>query len=210
MVFWVVCEIFGGTVMCRWACLALMLVVSVASKADGAIIEIDFNDPLEFGAGNKTFGDFTFTATNSLAAGIDSSSAVVGGNGSNAFVFNGGPLNVVTVNYTGTGTFTLVSLDLGRAITASAEPSFTITGSGPGVNVSGPFLALTTTSFGGAPFSNLSSLVISATQDAAFDNFKFTINAPAAVPEPASAAALCLGSLALVVRRMRRRNPVVA
>jgi hypothetical protein len=36
------------------------------------------------------------------------------------------------------------------------------------------------------------------------------IGAPAAVPEPASAAALCLGSLALVVRRLRRRSSVVA
>ncbi len=36
------------------------------------------------------------------------------------------------------------------------------------------------------------------------------IGSPAAVPEPASAAALCLGSFALVVRRLRRRNSVVA
>jgi hypothetical protein len=36
------------------------------------------------------------------------------------------------------------------------------------------------------------------------------IGSPAAVPEPASAAALCLGSLALVVRRLRRRSSVVA
>jgi hypothetical protein len=41
------------------------------------------------------------------------------------------------------------------------------------------------------------------------DIFLSDVVAPAAVPEPASAVALCFGSLALVVRRMRRRNPVV-
>jgi hypothetical protein len=41
-------------------------------------------------------------------------------------------------------------------------------------------------------------------------NFSGPGSAPAAVPEPASAVALCLGSLALVVRRLRLRNSVVA
>jgi hypothetical protein len=40
-------------------------------------------------------------------------------------------------------------------------------------------------------------------------NYAF-INQIAAVPEPASAAFLGLGSLALVVRRLRRRNTVIA
>jgi hypothetical protein len=185
--------------------LASMLAVSLASKAEGAIIS--FDGPPAIGTTPRVFGDFTFTATNPLAAGVDVTAAVFGGgNGTNAFVFSAG--NTVTVSYSGSGTFTLDNLDLGRAATAGSDPTFTITGAGPGVFF-GPYATLTTVPFG-ASFSNLTSLVITATQDAAFDNFDYTINVAAAVPEPASAAFLGLGSLALVVRRLRRRTSVVA
>jgi hypothetical protein len=61
-------------------------------------------------------------------------------------------------------------------------------------------------------FSNLTSYII--TSDIAgnlvLDDITLSEVSVAAVPEPASAAFLGLGSLALVVRRLRRRNTVIA
>jgi hypothetical protein len=188
--------------MHRWVWLVVMLVISQAGKSDAAVIDFD-------GAPATTplfYGDFTFSATTPASAGRTLAANVTGNNGTNAFAFSAG--NTVTVTYTGLGTFTLNSLALGRTTSSVSDPTFTITGSGPGVNF-GPFATLTPTAFG-ATFSNITSLVIAATQEAAFDNFDYTINGAAAVPEPASAAFLGLGSLALVVRRLRRRNSVVA
>jgi hypothetical protein len=58
---------------------------------------------------------------------------------------------------------------------------------------------------------NLSGAIISSSVGfTALDNIEIDTLAAAAVPEPASAAFLGLGSLALVVRRLRRRSSVVA
>ncbi|MCX6123837.1 MAG: PEP-CTERM sorting domain-containing protein [Proteobacteria bacterium] len=66
----------------------------------------------------------------------------------------------------------------------------------------------------GFGFTNLSSVVFSTTLPGnvvALDDIQVQpFAAPAAVPEPTSAAFLGLGSLALVVRRLRRRTSVVA
>ena len=62
-------------------------------------------------------------------------------------------------------------------------------------------------------WTNLSSVVFSTSAggDIGLDDLNVELySAPAAVPEPASAAFLGLGSLALVVRRLRRRTSVVA
>ena len=85
----------------------------------------------------------------------------------------------------------------------ASDPTFTIGGIS-----SDPVSVFSPKSFG-MTLSNLVTLQITADKDAAFDNFDFTINSTP-VPEPASAAFLGLGSLALVVRRLRRRNSVVA
>lgn len=81
--------------------------------------------------------------------------------------------------------------------------------SGPGDN--GKFVA-----FAGFPLSNadisVTSGVFSSTTDTNnwFSFRNISTSTVAAVPEPASAAFLGLGSLALVVRRLRRRNTVIA
>ncbi len=179
--------------------LAVGLLGLVSCNANAAVITFDGSiatTPL-------SFGDFTFSSTGGTAGTVAIASvpgATAPNNGTHAFAFLSGA--TVTVNYTGLGTFNLNSLDLGRS--GASATAFTIGG-----NPFGPFGTLTPTSFG-ATFSNLTSLVFNASTDAAFDNFDYTINAPSAVPEPASAAFLGLGSLALVVRRLRRRNTVIA
>jgi hypothetical protein len=189
------------------------LVVSVVSKADAGII--DFNeDPVTlitpFVRGD--LNDFIFTATTPGSAGVTLASNITGGS-TNGFAFTAG--NIITVNYTGTGTFTLKSLDLGRttSVPSDPDPAFTISGFNgvtPGGVVNTPTLGTLTPTLFGVTLSNLTRVVITATREAAFDKFDYEINAAAAVPEPASAAFLGLGSLALVVRRLRRRSSVVA
>jgi hypothetical protein len=183
----------------------LLLAVGIfglfACNANAAVITFDgavATTPL-------TFGAFQFSSTGGSAGtvAIGNVHGATGSNGTHAFGFTAGA--TVTVSYTGLGTFTLNSLDLAPLGGVVPTPTtFTIGG-----NVFGPIGTLAPTSFG-ATFSNLTSLVFNATADSAFDNFDFTINAPSAVPEPASAAFLGLGSLALVVRRLRRRTSVVA
>jgi hypothetical protein len=178
------------------------------SRVDAGIIQ--FESPTGDLQLNGDYVDqgFTFSvvAGSSLDAGIDTAAVTTGGNdSSNVFTFLA--TNTIKVDYAGPGTFTLVSLGIMKQTSAGVNnPLFTINGFDA---ANGAISTYVDDNFGNN-LVNVTSLLISSTQDAAFDKFDFTINLPAAVPEPASAAFLGLGSLALVVRRLRRRTSVVA
>jgi hypothetical protein len=203
------CGVFLGALMCKTIFFACLVIASLSSVATAGIITFDGRagevspivviTPLE--------GTFTFTALGGPpnTSGVTSFANVVGATTDAYFFF---AANIITVNYVGApgATFNLTNLHLGSTVASANPPAFTI----GGVAIPGTFSSLTSTAFSGAAFSNLTSLTFVATEDAAFDNFAFTINAAAAVPEPASTAFLGLGSFALVLRRVRRRTSVVA
>jgi hypothetical protein len=186
----------------------LIFSVVQISRLDAGIIQ--FEAPLGDLQANGNYVDqgFTFSvfAGSSLDAGIDTVGVTTGGNDlSNVFTFLAG--DTIKVDYAGPGTFTLVSLGIMKQNSAGlSNPLFTINGFDA---ANGAISTYVDDNFGNN-LVNVTSLFISSTQDAAFDKFVFAINLPAAVPEPASAAFLGLGSLALVVRRLRRRTSVVA
>ena len=137
------------------------------------------------------------------------------------FVLPGGLISGATLTKTGPGpvAFNLISLKVGNIPGSSFPPIGLISATGNfsgGGSISSTFdasgsgLALWNLS----GFTNLASVVFSAAQAndtlAIDDIFVDLFSAPAAVPEPASAVFLGLGSMALVVRRLRRRTSVVA
>ncbi len=121
---------------------------------------------------------------------------------------------VVTLTAVGDAAFDLSTLKFAGAVVGNV---FQVIGN---FNIGGPATQSFTTdgtleTFSpnfGLGWTNLSSVVFSTPDgQIGLDNLNVVLSSPpAAVPEPASAAFLGLGSLALVVRRLRRRTSVVA
>ena len=130
-----------------------------------------------------------------------------GGNSSNFLTWSATSGTSITITRLNPGTFNLDQLLLGT-LNSGTDAHYSITS---GLTTLVPDTAVTGSISPG--FTNLNSVTIHWLSGAALaiDNIVLTeFVPPAAVPEPASAVALCFGSLALVVRRLRRRNPVVA
>jgi hypothetical protein len=154
---------------------------------------------------------YTFTSTGLTTLFVDKDSAInMDSHDSDSFAL----ANPSFVTLTGTAPFNVGFLRVGRQAGFLGLVDLTITGNFfGGGSASHVFTSIGAATTIDANFSNLVSAVFTTSSSLApvyFDNVNVTASAPAAVPEPASAAALCLGSLALVVRRLRRRSSVVA
>lgn len=199
--------------------LVAYFVVTLGGADSGlAAIMIDFEDgpptiptvPYNFGASYLTAQGFTITSSsfNHTIFSTNLPSVFMDG-GDRHFLANTGAIGeTITISRDPLdGAFNLDSLVLGTYNGGTAA-GFSITsgllsqiGSAAGLSVSTP------------TFTNLFSVTIEWTSgdELAIDDIILSdFVSPAAVPEPASAAFLGLGSLALVVRRLRRRSSVVA
>ena len=161
-----------------------------------------------------TEGDYTFTSTGPNSLFIDSVSPnhMLGNLTDSLGFYNAGSTTIVL---TGPAQFDLSSIDIGKGVLGVGDVDLTIVGNffgGGSTSVTYSGVSSKTTFLPG--FSNLVSAIFTTSSSVnsayvMFDNVIVTAS-PAAVPEPASAAFLGLGSLALVVRRLRRRSSVVA
>jgi hypothetical protein len=192
-----------------------LVIVGGAGSGHAAPIVIDFEegfptDPYNLGFSYLTASGFTIASVTGTPTVFPTTlGTYMDGSADHFLSFTGGVGEAITISRDVSlfGTFNLDSLVLGTfsggtpaAFSITSGPLFQ-TGTAAGVSVVTP------------GFTNLSSVVIqwTAGSELAIDHINLSdFVAPAAVPEPASTAALCFGSLALVVRRMRRRNAVLA
>jgi hypothetical protein len=195
---------------CRFFLLtALLTVGSAHGSAHGGVIDFNLYTPVPDGISTvlpfPIVDGFTFSADAS-GAQITSGSTLSGANG---------------------GLTNFLLTDGSQVITMARATPFNLTSVTAGLNAAGLLKTLTVgaqvldlSAAGtdgdvftfGAGFTNLTSITFEANDVALIDNIGWEtfVAGPAAVPEPASAAFLGLGSLALVVRRLRRRTSVVA
>ena len=134
-------------------------------------------------------------------------STMIGGDGSNFLTWSAVSPTFITISRVDSAAFNLDSLLLGSRNLPAAHYSIT-----SGVSTLVPETAAAGMISPG--FTNLSSVTINwlGFGFLAIDEIQLTeyVAGPVAVPEPASAAFLGLGSLAVVIRRLRRRSSVVA
>jgi hypothetical protein len=200
----------------------------VCVTAQAAVVTIDFDSGTEAFVPLGGYEDQGYKLAPSLtdSAGINNQNAVKDLTStvtSNKVLFFGISNSTVTLTKLGLApSFDLLKLNVGYldiGYPSSTPAGVTAVGtlSGGGGVVSHTFSSipggLTEFDLAGFGFRNLSSVVFSTTLDGnvvALDDIQVQYAAPAAVPEPTSAAFLGLGSLALVVRRLRRRTSVVA
>lgn len=140
---------------------------------------------------------FSFQGAGSAA--IFDTSATLAFNGNISDFVGFGDNSSVTVTYAG-GAFDLISLVGGPSSDAGSSPVlFTVNttlfggGAGPGATFS-----LTVATPLSLNYTGLGSVTISAADDSAFDSATFNV-----VPEPSSAALICLGSFFILRRRTR-------
>ncbi len=177
--------------------LAIALVLG-GSRADAAVI--DFNGLSGIPIPTVLGVDIGLLNFSSNPAGPIVVLPQVGITTSDSLLLNGAD---VTIKLVSGGAFNLEKIDAFGSV-GTLVTNFGVFGAGFDVN------GETLTSVNPA-FLNLTSITISSSAvPVLLDNITFSVVVPAAVPEPASAAFLGLGSLALVVRRMRRRSSVAA
>jgi hypothetical protein len=147
-----------------------------------------------------TEAGFTFTPTNGESAIFDSASTVgMSGNGTDFFGFAEDNPITLTMTASGGGPFNIAGLEIGRTNIATApNVTFTITGFpvGGGTNVA-TFPGISTFTPVNLNWTNLNRIVISATDDAGFDNVNVS------VPEPSGLVPLAM--VAGWATRWRRR-----
>jgi hypothetical protein len=190
---------------------------AVSSPSQAATITINFDD-----VGNPTSTPFNVPGPGYLSQGYtvspsDATAFIVnpadvgnptmtGGNLSNFLAWSAA--SPVSITISRAVAFNLDQLLLGTLVDLSpAAAGFSITSSQPTVNGTAAGVNVVTPSL-----TNLTSVTINwlSGDSLAIDNIVLSdFVAPAAVPEPASTAILGLGSLALVVRRLRRRSLIV-
>jgi hypothetical protein len=197
----------------RWlSYCSLVLVLCVSNGAEAEIIGFQSDYAPGKWTSNTNGGSFSSTAPTSISLTSNNAGAGDSNNDFSIILTNSG-----TIHFN----WAYSTADAGGA---SFDPFGYVLGIGPASSL---VLSQLSSDGGGSAQSGSFSVLVFAGQTFGFrqrtiDGFSGSatttitnfsgpgIGAPAAVPEPASAVALCLGSLALVVRRLRRRSSVVA
>jgi hypothetical protein len=172
--------------------------VAVGSSADAAIIVSNFETVVPIPSG-LTVVPTDLNGNGVLFSGVGNTVVNNGGLGApfgnNSLLSGSGTISMSTAT-----NFNFDSLDVYSLVGGT----LTVNGSnfvfGAGVHTP---IAVGLLNVGGVTIS-------SSVANTILDNIQINTLAAAAVPEPASAAFLGLGSLALVVRRLRRRSSAVA
>lgn len=152
------------------------------------------------GAAPYTESGYTLTPTNTESAVFSATSGLVlYGRASDWFGFE--ESNPITL--TGPVPFDLESLWAGPSSIGAGTVTFTVVGNlFGGGTVSATFTDLTTATFLELNFTNLSSAIFSATDDAGIDDI--TVNS--AIPEPTSLLLMATGLLAIGILQHRRTS----
>jgi PEP-CTERM motif len=147
---------------------------------------------------------FTLMPTNDESAVFDSTTGAFPGDTTDFFGF--GESNVITL--TGPTPFSLATLLLGPSVLANdpATASFTLVGNlVGGGTLNAMFPNLTTATLATLNWSNLSSAVFSATDDAALDNIVVNeVPGGNEIPEPTTVSLLGFGLAGIYARRRRQ------
>jgi hypothetical protein len=180
--------------------MGLIAVLAVADSAEAAPITVNFDLISPVVLGNSPVD---LTGQGVFFAGNGNAVVAAGVSGANSLFYQGGNVTISTSNDNSTF-FDLSSLVLDTTFGTATPGTLSVNGY--------VFNFVTGQQYTLLPaITNVSSVVITSTTPFVFlDNFIITPTAAAAVPEPASAAFLGLGSLAFVVRRLRRRSSVAA
>jgi hypothetical protein len=196
-----------------------IVAVAVSNAAQAATITINFDEvgnpvstPFNVLGGGYISSGYTITPSDGTAFIVNpadgSNPTMTGGNGSNFLAW--GATSPVSITIQRATAFNLDQLLLGTLIDITpVSAGYSITSSQPAINGTAAGVSVLTPSL-----TNLTAVTINwlSGDSLAIDNIVLSdfIAGPAAVPEPATAAFLGLGSLAMVFRRLRRRTSVVA